>query len=135
MEFQPTPRNTEAHEIGHMYLHKYLSSQFRFNNISEWVAAINQIPIREREIVEWQANEFAGLILVPRSILKNAFKTHKPINGNVKTYKYNKRSGFEKIMMTIIAPLSNMKTFMPKVMVLVMIKANASKTKNFDCSL
>ena len=28
----------------------------------------------EREIVEWQANEFAGLVLVPRATLKGEFK-------------------------------------------------------------
>lgn len=73
-KFSNRYRFTLAHEIGHMQLHRYLSTQFRFNNIGEWIATINQIPIGEREIVEWQANEFAGLILVPRAALKDEFK-------------------------------------------------------------
>ncbi len=72
-KFNNRYRFTLAHEIGHMCLHKYLSKQFRFNNIGEWIAAINQIPAREQEIAEWQANEFAGLILVPRAVLKDDF--------------------------------------------------------------
>lgn len=72
-KFNNRYRFTLAHEIGHMQLHRYLSEQFRFNNIGEWIAAINQIPVREREIVEWQANEFAGLILVPKAVLKDNF--------------------------------------------------------------
>ena len=85
-KFNNRYRFTLAHEIGHMYLHRYLSKQFGFNNIGEWIAAINQISIREREIVEWQANEFAGLILVPRSTLKDEFKKAvKGVEGIIKT--------------------------------------------------
>jgi len=73
-KFNNRYRFTLAHEIGHKYLHGYLSKQFRFNNIGEWIATINQISVREREIVEWQANEFAGLVLVPRAALKDEFK-------------------------------------------------------------
>lgn len=73
-KFSNRYRFTLAHEIGHMQLHRYLSTQFRFNNIGEWLSTINQIPIGEREIVEWQADEFAGLILVPRAVLRDEFK-------------------------------------------------------------
>ena len=49
------------------------------------------MPLKEREKVEWQANEFAGLILVPRSILKNEFqhtleKTKKSFNNSEKEF-------------------------------------------------
>ncbi|MFA4888592.1 MAG: ImmA/IrrE family metallo-endopeptidase [Candidatus Omnitrophota bacterium] len=32
------------------------------------------MPFPDQEIVEWQADEFAGLVLVPRAILKDEFK-------------------------------------------------------------
>lgn len=67
-------RFTLAHEIGHMILHKYLYSQFHFNSIDEWIAALNEIPLGERDIVKWQANEFAGLVLVSRAVLKGEFQ-------------------------------------------------------------
>jgi len=63
-----------AHEIGHMLLHGYLYSKFEFNTIDEWTAAIRQMPFQDQEIVEWQADEFAGLVLVPRAVLKDEFK-------------------------------------------------------------
>lgn len=66
-------RFTLAHEIGHMFLHGYLYSKFKFNTIDEWLGAIEQMPTGERLMVEWQANEFAGLVLVPRISLKTEF--------------------------------------------------------------
>lgn len=63
-----------AHEIGHMLLHGYLYRKFEFKTIDEWTAAIGQMPFQDQEIVEWQADEFAGLVLVPRAVLKDEFK-------------------------------------------------------------
>jgi len=63
-----------AHEIGHMLLHGYLYRKFEFKTIDEWTVAIGQMPFRDQEVVEWQADEFAGLVLVPRAILKDEFK-------------------------------------------------------------
>lgn len=57
-------RFTLAHEIGHMLLHGYLYSQFKFNTITEWTEAIKEMPLDERSRVEWQADEFAGRLLV-----------------------------------------------------------------------
>lgn len=64
-----------AHEIGHMLLHGYLYRKFKFKTIDEWTAAIRQMPFQDQEIVEWQADEFAGLVLVPRAVLNSSFKT------------------------------------------------------------
>ena len=36
------------HEIGHMLLHKYLYSQFKFNTSEEWIRTIRKIPLKER---------------------------------------------------------------------------------------
>ncbi|MCG2713558.1 MAG: ImmA/IrrE family metallo-endopeptidase [Candidatus Omnitrophica bacterium] len=63
-----------AHEIGHKILHEYLYVQFKFNVRDQWIKVLNQIPISERQIVEWQADEFAGLVLVPRLVLKNEYE-------------------------------------------------------------
>lgn len=63
-----------AHEIGHMLLHGYLYKKFEFKTIDQWTAAIGQMPFQDQEIVEWQADEFAGLVLVPRVVLKDEFK-------------------------------------------------------------
>ena len=63
-----------AHEIGHMLLHGYLYSKFKFKTIDEWRVFFGQMPFQDQEIVEWQADEFAGLVLVPRAVLKDAFK-------------------------------------------------------------
>lgn len=66
-------RFTLAHEIGHMVLHSYLYKQFQFNTMDQWIEIINNMPISESRIVEWQADEFAGLVLVPREFLKEKF--------------------------------------------------------------
>lgn len=67
-------RFTLAHEISHKILHEYLYSQLKFDNTSEWTNIINDIPVYERSIVEKQADEFTGLVLVPRKILKEEFE-------------------------------------------------------------
>ena len=40
----------------------------------EWINAIEKLPLVERLMIEWQANEFAGLLLVPRKILEKEFQ-------------------------------------------------------------
>ena len=67
-------RFTLAHEVGHMMLHGYVYEQYSFRTSEEWISIILNMPPRDREIVEWQANEFAGLILVPRRVLKGEFR-------------------------------------------------------------
>lgn len=63
-----------AHEIGHMILHGYLYSQLKFHDLTEWINTLNEVQGEKRLIVENQANEFAGLVLVPRKILKKEFE-------------------------------------------------------------
>jgi len=67
-------RFTLAHEIGHMLLHQDIYSHFKFSSIENWLNTIKEIPLKDREMGEWQSNEFAGLILVPRNILKHEFE-------------------------------------------------------------
>ncbi len=72
-------RFTLAHEIGHMMLHGYLYGQLKFHKIDEWFNVINDMPLKERGWVEYQANQFAGFVLVPQKILiaeyREAIKT------------------------------------------------------------
>ena len=62
-----------AHELGHFFLHKYIFSLFDFESPAEWRNFILNVPDKEYSGFEWQANEFAGRLLVPFSKLKNEF--------------------------------------------------------------
>lgn len=71
-------RFTLAHEIAHKILHGDIYEQYRFDSLEDWVATILKIHStlsqkREREKAEWQADEFAGLILVPKAILEDEY--------------------------------------------------------------
>jgi len=58
-------RFSVAHELGHFFLHDYIYRQVDFKRIEEWLDFINKIPSEEWAKVEWQADEFAGQLLVP----------------------------------------------------------------------
>lgn len=62
-----------AHEIGHMILHKDFYNYYEFNSIKEWIETINEIAEKTKKWVEFQAREFAGLVLVPTDILKDKY--------------------------------------------------------------
>ena len=70
-------RFTLAHEIAHKELHGYFYEQFEMKNIDDWKEVINQIPDWPVRILEYQADMFAGLILVPRSLLKDELQKAK----------------------------------------------------------
>ncbi len=63
---------TLAHEIGHVRLHPQLFERLRDDatTISGWIAFIAAIPEALYSSMEWQANVFAGLVLVPPEALK-----------------------------------------------------------------
>lgn len=64
-----------AHELAHRILHADLWRDFEFHDIASWKAAITQsIPEREYSYVEFHANYFAGLVLVPRENLQRVFE-------------------------------------------------------------
>lgn len=62
-------RFSYAHEVGHLILHNDLYIQFPINNLDEWKNFILNVPDREYCFIEYQANEFAGRLLVPRDVL------------------------------------------------------------------
>ncbi len=65
-------RFTLAHEIGHAVLHKDIYKNLFFTSPEEWKDIQKTISDDERVKFEWQANCFAGLILVPREELNTA---------------------------------------------------------------
>jgi len=58
-------RFTLAHEIGHAIMHKGVYGKREFNTTTEWKKFMEDFPEKEWSLLEWQANEFAGLVLVP----------------------------------------------------------------------
>lgn len=69
-------RFTLAHEVGHFILHKDLYEQHSFKTIDDWKKFIEYFPEKEYSWFEWQAYEFAGLILVPPHHLNKRLKYH-----------------------------------------------------------
>ena len=67
-----------AHELGHFFLHKDSYASFPISDTLAWKKFMENIPDRGYGFFEYQANEFAGRVLVPRDRLilelKNCFK-------------------------------------------------------------
>ena len=64
-----------AHELGHRVLHKEVFAKLAFQKISEWKKLIvSAIPEREYGYLEYQANSFAGLVLVPQTDLAEKYR-------------------------------------------------------------
>jgi Zn-dependent peptidase ImmA (M78 family) len=62
-------RFSYAHELGHLFLHKDFYSTFPIDSLEDWKNFTLTVPDREYGFVEYQANEFAGRLLVPRDSL------------------------------------------------------------------
>ena len=63
-----------AHELGHFFLHKDVFAAFDLVDPAAWKNFILNVPENEYSNFEWQANEFAGRLLVPNSDLVNTIK-------------------------------------------------------------
>ena len=59
-----------AHELGHFFLHKDLYTKLGIDTPEGWKDFILNVPENEYRSFEWQANEFAGRLLVPYPELK-----------------------------------------------------------------
>ena len=70
-------RFTLSHEIAHRQLHRYFYKQFDIQTIDDWKVVVNKLPDWPVKVLEYQADMFAGLILVPRNLLKEEFKKTK----------------------------------------------------------
>jgi len=63
-----------AHELAHRLLHREQWQEIQFHDIASWKEAVGRtIPEREYGFVEFHANFFAGLVLVPPANLRTSF--------------------------------------------------------------
>jgi Zn-dependent peptidase ImmA (M78 family) len=58
-----------AHEVGHFILHDYIYKSYNVESPQEYYDFVMNFPESEYKSFEWQANEFAGSLLVPRDRL------------------------------------------------------------------
>ena len=58
-----------AHEVGHLVLHRDIYSAFDIETPEDYIDFVMNFPEEEYRSFEWQANEFAGSLLVPRARL------------------------------------------------------------------
>ena len=68
-KFAHRMRFSFAHELGHFFLHKDMYASFKFESAEEWKEILQGMPDVEYRSFEYQANEFAGRLLVPREDL------------------------------------------------------------------
>jgi hypothetical protein len=61
-----------AHELGHFVLHKDIYTDLDITSPEDWRHFILNVPENEYRNFEWQANEFAGRLLVPSDKLAAA---------------------------------------------------------------
>jgi len=77
-KFANRMRFSFAHELGHFFLHKDFYAMIVFESAEEWKDILLSLPDTEYRYFEYQANEFAGRLLVPREDLvreiENALK-------------------------------------------------------------
>lgn len=63
-----------AHEVGHRVLHADVYRQIAFSDVASWKRVMtNVISVEQHRYLEWHANSFAGLVLVPATELRKAF--------------------------------------------------------------
>ena len=73
-KFANRMRFSFAHELGHFFLHKELYFRFGISSPEDWKDFILNVPENEYRSFEWQANEFAGRLLVPYPVLESEVK-------------------------------------------------------------
>jgi Zn-dependent peptidase ImmA (M78 family) len=62
-----------AHEVGHFVLHKNILKHFEIRTPLQYYNFITNTDDKEYNSFEWQANEFAGRLLVPKRKLTEEF--------------------------------------------------------------
>ena len=68
-------RFTLAHEVGHLILHGDIQGKIQYASFVDWKEHVpNQFENDQYRHFEAQTNSFAGLVLVPPSLLKSSFK-------------------------------------------------------------
>lgn len=62
-------RFTSAHELGHLVLHREFYESVQFESTEQWLEIVGSLSEKDHGRFEFQANEFAGRLLVPRDVL------------------------------------------------------------------
>ncbi len=99
-------RFTLAHEFGHIILHRYVYENIKINSLETWKDFIRKADPYEHRKLEIQADNFAGLILVPKLHLEKAFNEQLKKNiHNIKkaSLKGMKRNDYLQYILEIIA--------------------------------
>jgi Zn-dependent peptidase ImmA (M78 family) len=83
-----------AHELGHFSLHKEIFENINITNNEDWKKIVSSIPRDKWSALEYQANEFAGSLLVPgKELIKDIYATS---NLDVEKYlEYLKIRGYD----------------------------------------
>ena len=68
-KFANRMRFSFAHELGHLFLHKDFYATVIFESAEKWKEILLSLPDADYRYFEYQANEFAGRLLVPREDL------------------------------------------------------------------
>ena len=68
-------RFTSAHELAHMVLHSSFYQQFKIDSLSSYIELVSSLDEDVHKLIETQANEFAGLFLLPTVALKKHFRS------------------------------------------------------------
>lgn len=63
-----------AHELGHMFLHEKYLAHFSIKTESEWFDFMENIGDSDYSFLEYHANTFAGMILVPEDEILSLHK-------------------------------------------------------------
>jgi Zn-dependent peptidase ImmA (M78 family) len=99
-------RFTLAHELGHRVLHKSYFDKIKFSSVSEWPSVMARIDSWDRDKMEYQAYMFAGMVLVPKEILRVEFnKQLQLIKSHIEQAKLNgiRREDYLATMLDAIA--------------------------------
>ena len=86
--FSNRVRFSFAHEIGHYILHKDVIEQIGMSTTDEWKDSVLALVEKEYKGYEWQANEFAGRLLVPHNVLKKQINETFKAQNSAPLHKY-----------------------------------------------
>jgi hypothetical protein len=75
---EPRYRFTLAHEVGHIVLHRHILTRFSITGVSEWKVFVDGLSEEAWARFEFQANWFAGHVLVPSIWLKDTAEKNLP---------------------------------------------------------